>query len=108
MTRPRTGQRKLGRSPAGSAVLTELSSAGRRARVGEASRALCGDSIVATPTCVAAAAGGVGTRRHPARGAAGTGRGASRMSGMMMRSPTLTMVSGGILLALASTMTGLP
>ena len=33
---------------------------------------------------------------------------ADRASGMMMRSPTLTIVSGGILLALASTSTGLP
>ena len=89
MTRPRTGQRKPARSPAGSAALTELSSAAGT-WVGEASRALCGDSIVATLDVVCGAAG---ASARGATGAAGGGTArASRISGMTMRSPTFTVV----------------
>jgi hypothetical protein len=96
MTRPRTGQRKLGMSLAASAVFTGLSAA-----VGAlvASRALCGESSVAMLVPVISGTGA------SARGAADTGCAAT--SGMVMRSPTLTLVSAEILLALAMTRTGL-
>ncbi len=94
--RPRTGQRKLGMALAACSALIGLSAS--TGALGVAKRALCGDSIVAT--VVGAATGA------SARGA--TDAGCSPISGMTMRSPTRTMVSGGILLARAMTITGLP
>jgi hypothetical protein len=98
MIRPRTGQRKLGRLPAGSADFTgSVATAGA---VGTAMRAALGESALARLPV-----GGV--TGATARGATGE-RAASRISGMTMCSPTFTLVSGAILLALAMTITGLP
>src|SRR5208282_5507547 len=103
MIRPRTGQRNDGSAPAGSAVFTALSSP--LGATGAASRALWGDSAVARFGPAAAAAG---ASARGATGAGGVGAADTRTSGMTMRSPIFTMVSGGMLLALASARTGLP
>ncbi len=116
MTRPRTGQRKPGVPLPASAVFVEFSTAEAGAvAVGAATRALSGDSWLARlgpadcviTGCVRGGADIVMDSDMGAADATGIPRAGSRISGMMMRSPIRTMVVGGMLLTLASTITGL-
>ncbi len=111
MMRPRTGQRKLGRPPAGSAVFNDdvlVASSAAAGASAAATRALCGDSATAILGAGADAGGCSAAVRCGAAGACDrTGAACARISGMTSRSPTRTMVSGAILLARAITMTGL-
>ena len=101
MTRPRTGQRKV---PAASPPFALSSASGA---IGAASRALWGESTVATEPTEPSPRGAGG-----AAGVAGAAGGAAAADveptpGIVTRSPTFSIVSGGILLALAITMTDL-
>src|SRR6478672_9571244 len=108
MTRPRTGQRNPATAPAGSAALTAVSWTGGAA-AGVATRALRGDSVVATFWVLGRAAVAAGASARGAGGAAGAAAVAGpRAPGTTMRSPTFTRVFGEMLFAFASIITGLP
>src|SRR5215472_9815266 len=85
MTRPRTGHRKPGALPPASPAFAPVTSGA----TGAASRALCGDSAAATDPTVGSLRGAGG-----AAGADAEATGVDAPPGMVMRSPTLTIVSG--------------
>jgi hypothetical protein len=82
------------------------------AAAGLATRALRGASAVATLWVLGRAAVAAGASARGAAGATAAAGAAAiagpRTPGMTMRSPTFTMVFGGMLFALASIITGLP
>src|SRR5262249_62130399 len=93
MTRPRTGQRNDGAPPIGSATAVSGCAAGS----GVAMRAVCGGSTEASLGC---GAGGVAGVLKALAVCAAT-------PGITIRSPTLTIVVGGMWFAVAMLPTGL-
>src|SRR5262249_41147949 len=113
ITRPRTGQRNPAAPPAGSWALIAVSGACGAAAAGVATRALRGDSVVATFWVLGGSAAVVAGASARGACAAGVVAGAAatagpRSPGTTIRSPTFTSMFGERLFAFASIITGLP